>query len=257
MTLEEATDELYGAPLDDFVGERTRLAKALVDEGRKDDAAALRGLRKPSVAAWVLNQLSRRNRREIDLLLDSGHRLRQAQASLLGGSEKESFEQAQTTQRDALRALAREAETILRERGSDSSAVATQISESLRAAAVSDAGRELLARGRFTKPFEAEGFDVLSQLAPSAAARPARARRAGATRREKLREATQAVKDAKQRVREAEGAARAAEKRAETLRRDAEDAEETARRAHADLETAHDDLAAAERLLGEARESGG
>ena len=74
-TLEEAFDELYAAAPEDFVAERARLAKALKENGLADDAKAVAAVRKPTVAAWALNQLSRNNRRETDLLLDAGHRL--------------------------------------------------------------------------------------------------------------------------------------------------------------------------------------
>ena len=126
MTLDEATDRLYGVDLDDFGAERTRLAKELGAAGQTTDAAAFAKLRKPTTAAWVLNQLARRNRRDVDLLLDAGHRLRQAQAGVVRGGKRESFEQARQTEADALRRLGREAEKLLRSaRGNASDAVST------------------------------------------------------------------------------------------------------------------------------------
>src|SRR5438876_11848144 len=113
MNIEQAIDELYAADLEQFVAERTRLAKALRDAGDREGAEAFAKLRKPTVAAWVLNQLARRNRREVDLLLDAGHRLREAQAEALTGEEKGEFERARKTERDALRSLNREAERFL------------------------------------------------------------------------------------------------------------------------------------------------
>ena len=86
--LDDAFDDLYAASPEDFVAERSRLAKALKDRGQAEDAKTLAATRKPTVAAWVLNQLARLNRREIDLLLDAGHRLREAQAGLLAGPNK-------------------------------------------------------------------------------------------------------------------------------------------------------------------------
>src|SRR5437868_15153903 len=103
MDLEGAIDELYGASLEDFVSERTRWAKEWREAGSREQAEAVAKLRKPTVAAWVLNQLARRNRRDVDLLLDAGHRLREAQAGVLSGKEREGFEQARKTERDALR----------------------------------------------------------------------------------------------------------------------------------------------------------
>lgn len=161
MTLDEVLDELYGAPLDEFVAERKRLAQKLGgDEGKE-----LAKLRKPNVAAWVLNQLARRERRDVDLLLDAGHRLRQAQAGVLRGGEKESFEDARRKESDALKRLTKAAERLLRDaRGTASASALAQVGESLRAAAVTEEGREVLARGRFVEPLRASGFDVFAGI---------------------------------------------------------------------------------------------
>jgi hypothetical protein len=161
VTLDEALDELYGAALDEFVAERKRLANKLGG----DDAKEVAALKKPNVAAWVLNQLARRERRDVDLLLDAGHRLRQAQAGVLRGAEKETFEDARRKESDALKRLTKAAERLLRDaRGSASASTLAQVEESLRAAAITEEGRELLARGRFTEPLRASGFDAYAGI---------------------------------------------------------------------------------------------
>src|SRR5947208_7578771 len=166
MNLDEAADQLYGSSLDDFVSERTRLVKELRATGEAEEAATLAKSRKPTVAAWVLNQLARRNRRDIDLLLDAGHRLRDAQATALSGQDRDAFELARKTQSDTLHLLRAAAERLLEEERSGASAsVLNQVEEALRAAAISETGREALARGRFVEPPRAEGVEVLSQLA--------------------------------------------------------------------------------------------
>ena len=70
------------------------------------------------------------------------------------------------------------AKAVLEERRSEllggaSSQALSQTSSTLRNAAVSEEGRELLARGRFVAPLESEGFDVFGAL-PSPAERPAK-----------------------------------------------------------------------------------
>src|SRR5712691_5473470 len=105
MNLDDAADQLYSSTLEDFVVERTRLVKELRAAGKREDAEALAKSRKPTVGGWVLNQLARRSRREVDLLLDAGYRLREAQAGALSGDDREAFEQAQKTQSDVLRRL--------------------------------------------------------------------------------------------------------------------------------------------------------
>jgi hypothetical protein len=150
VTFDEALDELYGAPLEEFVAERKRLAKELAG----DEAAAFAKLRKPSTAAWTLNQLARRERRDVDLLLDAGHRLRQA------GLDKTAVERARKAELDALKALHAAAEAL----GAKGQTLA-RVDEALRAAAVTEEGREALALGRFTEPPTASvGFEAYAGL---------------------------------------------------------------------------------------------
>src|SRR3954451_8937894 len=79
-------DELYGLALDRFIPERTALAKALRADRRRDEAADVAALRKPSVAAWAVNQLVRSQGAALHELFDAGDELRDAQAALLSGS---------------------------------------------------------------------------------------------------------------------------------------------------------------------------
>ncbi|HEY2703390.1 MAG TPA: hypothetical protein VGL20_06840, partial [Candidatus Dormibacteraeota bacterium] len=50
--------ELYRGPLDEFVGARTELARRLRGDGDREAATAVAGLRKPSLGAWVVDQLA-------------------------------------------------------------------------------------------------------------------------------------------------------------------------------------------------------
>jgi hypothetical protein len=239
VTLDEAIDELYGVGLDAFVAERARLVRELREHGDREDADELAKLRKPTVFAWALNQLARRERRDVDLLLDAGHRLREAQAGVLRGADRADFEQARQSERDALRTLEQAAAELIGEaRGSASRTVLAQIVSTLRTAAVSEEGRELLALGRFVAPLESEGFGALAGLAPAAADRPPAERSTA----EEQREAKAGLRAARARVRELEGIASEAEARAAELRQRATDAEEAAAAARAAAEAAARDL---------------
>src|SRR5918998_1397371 len=141
-------DDLYGLPLDEFTAARNALAKELA-KAKDPRAAEVKGLAKPSVAAWAVNQLARRRRKDVDALLDAGARLREAQAGALGGGDPAELREALRAERDAVARLTAAAEEVLEDAG-HSASVQTQnrISDTLRAAAVDDAGRELLAAGR-------------------------------------------------------------------------------------------------------------
>jgi hypothetical protein len=226
VTLDDAIDELYGVELDAFVVERAKRVRKLKEQGSKGDAERLAKLRKPTVFAWTLNQLARRERRDIDLLLDAGYRLREAQSDVLHGGDRAEFEGARQIERDALRRLERAAARLL---GGSSSSVLPQVSSTLRNAAVTEEGRELLARGRFVAPLESAGFDAVAGLAPDAPpSSPARASAA-----DKEREAKAALREAKARVRALERVAREVEERAEKLEHESAKARRAAAKARA------------------------
>ncbi|MDQ3409608.1 MAG: hypothetical protein M3469_06460, partial [Actinomycetota bacterium] len=78
-------DDLYALPLDRFVPERGTLAKALRADRRRDEAKDVAALRKPSVAAWAINQLVRTQGDAVHELVAAGDALRGAHADLVGG----------------------------------------------------------------------------------------------------------------------------------------------------------------------------
>ena len=170
--------------------------------------------------------MARDHRRDVDLLLDSGHRLRTAQAGVLRGEAREAFEQAQRTERETIARLVREAEQLL---GAASSTVLEQIAASLHAAAVSEVGREVLAAGRFTQPLSLEGFNALAGLAPPPSRRAPKPKPSRST--EELKEARAALAEARKRLREAERTAHEAHKLAAQAEINLDDAAAAVRKA--------------------------
>jgi hypothetical protein len=246
VTLDDAIDRLYGVALDEFVGERAQLVKDLRAAGQREDAEAVAKLKKPTVAAAVLNRLARESRRDVDLLLDAGHRLREAQAGVLRGAEREAFERARKQEVDAMRRLLRESEAL-----GASGATLGQVEQSLRSAAVSEEGRELLARGRFVKPFDAtSGFDVVAGLAGVDAGAAAPARKQQPSKADERKRLQEELRDARARLRDAEAGARAAAEEVERLRAELDRAESAAEDAEAKVESAHRDVDEAKRALG-------
>src|SRR5918996_2415213 len=91
---ETQIDRLYGLPLGEFTAARDELAGRLRGEGEGDAAAEVKRLRKPSVAAWALNQVRRNNRGQSDELIEAGRRLREGQERLLAGGGREPLQRA-------------------------------------------------------------------------------------------------------------------------------------------------------------------
>ena len=86
VTVDELTaiaDALYAGPADEFTDARNRAAK---DVGDKELSAQIKKLKKPSVAAWAVNLLVRRESEQIDSVLGLAGQLRAA-AEALDGNE--------------------------------------------------------------------------------------------------------------------------------------------------------------------------
>ena len=80
-----APEDLYGLPLEEFTPARDALAKELKAAGHKDEAAEVKRLRKPSLAAWALNRVARDHPEAIGQLREAGADLRAAQDEALSG----------------------------------------------------------------------------------------------------------------------------------------------------------------------------
>src|ERR671936_452656 len=82
---DKALDRLYGLPLDAFVRERDELAKELRRSGDREAADWVKGLPRPSVSAWAVNQVMRTQGSDARALLDAGAALSEAQERMLAG----------------------------------------------------------------------------------------------------------------------------------------------------------------------------
>ena len=140
---------LYGLALDRFVAERGAVAKALRAEDRRGEAAEVASLRKPSIAAWAVNQLIRTQGRAVQALFDAGDALRGAQADLLAGSgDGRTLRAAGDRERGAVDDLVAAARGLLTSEGYElSAAVVERVSDTLHAAALDERAREQVREG--------------------------------------------------------------------------------------------------------------
>jgi hypothetical protein len=186
---ESELERLYGLPLEEFTRARAEAARRIRPDDR-EAAEIVAAARKPTRAAWAVNQLARSEPAGIRALLDSADRLREAKAP-------EAVREAMSEQRHALEGLVRTA----RERLDLPEAGLERVRESLQAATIDPEARGLLERGRFTKERQAAAF-VPGEIG---AARPTRAASgSGAARGGRVRGAAQQrLSAAHERVREA------------------------------------------------------
>jgi hypothetical protein len=243
--LERELDELYGRPLGEFTAARNELAKRLKKAGQTGEAESVGGLAKPSISAWAVNQLARREPSRVRELLEAGENLVGAQKAALAGAAANRFDDASRRQRDAVRELVAAAVGVLEEAGHrPSDAIRQRIAASLRAASVDPAGRGLLEHGRLEADFESAGLDLLAGLAPP---RPKRSARTDEARLRKARERVETAREEERRLaeeaaeaeEEAERAAAAADEaaaRARKLTAESARARQEAERATNELE---------------------
>jgi hypothetical protein len=215
---EDALDALYGLPLDEFTPRRDELAKELRASGRREEAAWVKGLRKPSAAAWLVNQLARTQKKEARRVLDSGDALRAAQDHALAGKGgRDELATAGAEHADAMRTLLAKAPGLLDSKGgSPSQAVLERAAETLRAVALDEEARAGFASGRLTRERQAAGLGFMAPGDGEPAATPTprkgaargkqpraaepppdKAAKAAAEERERAERARAAVSDAK------------------------------------------------------------
>jgi hypothetical protein len=242
----EEIDRLFALSLDEFTRARNELAKRLKQDGDADAAEHVRTLAKPSVAAWAINQLARRDTQDVRSLLNVAARLRSAQErSLRGERAADEVRAAQAEERDVLRRLTQRAGDLLREAGRPATgATLDRVSSTLRAAALAEPGRTLLREGQLTGDVEVSGFDAFAGV-ELPAGRRRRAAKDGddlAERRRRKREVERQRRALVKRLGQLEAQADAAEREAHRARIAANEAEATAAERRRDAEAAAAEL---------------
>ena len=237
-----AEEHLYGLPLAEFTAARNALAREAED---RDAAEAIRSLRKPSLPAWALNQLARRDADAVRGLVRAGRDLRSAQEDLLAGGERDAFREASKLEQQLVSELAGRAVEIARESGAAASEPLKQrVADTLRAAVLDHEVAEALVAGRLVREQAAAG--MAGNLGSSAAAPRTPRPKAG---RAEPSAAEQGLRRSSQLLREAEKAEASARKRRESAARQTERLRKRAEEANARLRAAEADVDAAEESL--------
>lgn len=244
-TLEREIDRLYALPLDEFTSSRNSLARRLKNDGDRDAADEVAALTKPSIPAWAINQVARRQKASMRTLLDSAAKLRKAQERALGGGDADALRAAQSSERHAVRDVTKRASEILEEAGRPASrAVLERIRTTLGAAALTEPARSALKAGRLTSEVEASGFDALTGIKPA----PAPGQRDElAERRQRKAERERERRRLEKRAQQLEARAQEAERKADDAEEAAAEAREVAEERRRDAQAAASELAEFER----------
>ena len=165
----DPADSLYSLPLTAFIAARNELATSLKKAGKADEAERVRGLARPVVSAWAVNQLYWHERPLFDALLEAGDRFRAAQQTQLAGN-KADLVGALAARRDAVAALARAAARRLHTDGyTPTPDMLRRVTTSLEALASYGRSAEAPRHGRLVADVPPPGFEALAALVPRVA----------------------------------------------------------------------------------------
>jgi hypothetical protein len=248
----DATDELYQAPLAEFVRVRDAIAARLKAAGDRAGAAEVRRARKPSLPAWAANQVVWHAPAEWERLRAAADALRRGHE---GGGSPDEIRQASREQREALSACESRAVGFLVAQGHAATpAVVQRTGGTLQALAY---GAQGVSPGRVEEDLRPPGFEVLAGMSRAVPERSGSATRpavapAGAGVRADREELRPADSDSSPRPPAKASVSSLAEA---VRRRDEEQARERERaRRRAAIAAAEDRLAAGRRALTDARQ---
>jgi hypothetical protein len=249
--LDAEIDQLFQLPLEEFTAARNALAK-----GAGGQAAAIKALGKPPIAAWAVNQLYWQDSERYEALVEASTQMRKTHRAVIEG-RKGDLRAAGREHEATLDAALKTTLALLKDAGQPATDTTRHaILNTLRALPSDEPP------GRLTKALTPGGFEMLagvsaaaptgraprkppaaaSALAPATkgrAAADARAVREAAKEKERRAAAERAIREADQRARQAEfEAARATREATRTERRldEARTELEAAQQAFADAE---------------------
>jgi hypothetical protein len=226
MTDTKDLDGLYGLPLPEFTPARDRLAAQLREDGDREAAAEVKKLRRPTLSAWVINQLVRLHRPEVKDVLAVGEEVRAAQRKAPSAG---ALREITVRRRRVIDRTLDLAEGLLAKAGhATGRSTLDAVADTMMAATVDEEAAEAVRVGHLARELAApSGFETIADFPISAkvVSKPERQARA------RLQRAKDQVRDAEKEAKEADREARRLEQLEEQTRRDAERARRRANRA--------------------------
>lgn len=148
---EQSLDEIYREHPEGFVAGRNQLAKELRAAGDREEADRIGKLRRPSVAAWLINRTALSSPSALEEFAEASRRLEEAQARALEGDDEAVAEwrDAAAREREANAAVVETAAGLARDSGHSINQRALElVGETLRAAAGDSNLRDRVMSGR-------------------------------------------------------------------------------------------------------------
>jgi hypothetical protein len=234
----EEVDRLFSGPLEEFTAKRDALVKRLKADKDRDAADAVAKLRKPTVAAWLVNQIAHRNRKAMERFASAADELRQAQEEAVSGQGAQHLRKAQREERqavDELVVIARRIgdgsseptfdrvrqtfETAVADPESLAAVAAGRLEKELRPGDIAGVPRGPIARKKGDGNREQRELAAARQQFQELSRQLERAKAAEAERRDEKERAEQQVRDARAALKEARSAARKLETKLRSVQR--------------------------------------
>jgi hypothetical protein len=171
MELDQAVGQLYGLHPDRFLSARRELAAQAKADKDIGLAKAIESVRKPTAAAWAINQLVRQRPADVEQLVQLAAKLHEAQEKMDGAALKSLSRERSTLVEDLVRATSEVADAA---GGSVSASVATQVRETFVAALATTDAAEAVGSGQLTRALSYAGFGDVDLSEATAAPPPAR-----------------------------------------------------------------------------------
>jgi len=244
---EDAVQELYQVPISQFVAERKRLAESLKSAGDAKGAKALLARHRPTISAWVVNQLYWHARDAFDELLATAEQLRSGELA------------ASAAHRDAIAKLRKRAASLLEDAGHGATESTLRRVTTTLSAIAAAGGFEPDPPGALAADRDPPGFEAVGiPSEPVERREPAKPKPAGADGKAALAKARKEKQDEEEREAEQRREEMAEKKRAEEERRritaERHRVEAALRNARADVEARERAVKALEKKLEEANE---
>ena len=164
----DEVDVLFRLPLAEFTAARNALSGRLKKAGDTDEAERVRALSKPSLSAWVVNQLYWRHDTLFCRLMTASHQLRVVQTETLAGSAAD-LRTPLEARNAVIAELTKAATAILRGSGFPAAAgTMRRVIATLEALAAYGRQPGAPVAGRLTSDVDPPGFAALAALMPSA-----------------------------------------------------------------------------------------
>jgi hypothetical protein len=197
----ESAHALFALDPNDFVTARDQRARELRKEGEKDEAAAVKALRRPTVPVWALNQVARQRPDVVEALIAA-----EAQAH---ATKDKDVRAALAQRRERLQDVVRAARDIIDGSGRSADPHELDLTSAVSTILASEGLTSDFREGVLTKTVD-ENADIewpdVTGTPPPREPAPARPSRALARARDELERRQAAVDDATRRVADAERA---------------------------------------------------